>query len=175
MTTRGDRRGLLRRATLSRGVLPYTLAVYSGGSLPLASLWTGAHIYVSDDISGGVEAFSDGINWRRVTDRAVVQPVVSARLYAVGSATGDAEGRAGPYLRGAGIATGTFAGGAIAAAAMSGAGAAVATLQTPPKVPTDLSADGVAIGTMCGAARASAAMSATGTAAGVCSLVGVAV
>lgn len=29
-------------------------------------------IYVSDETGGAVPAFSDGTNWRRVTDRAVV-------------------------------------------------------------------------------------------------------
>lgn len=29
-------------------------------------------IYVSDAIGGPVPAFSDGINWRRVTDKAIV-------------------------------------------------------------------------------------------------------
>lgn len=29
-------------------------------------------IYVSDEAGGAVPAFSDGTNWRRVTDRAVV-------------------------------------------------------------------------------------------------------
>ena len=37
-----------------------------------ASLWTNAMIYVSDETGGAVPAFSDGTNWRRVTDRAVV-------------------------------------------------------------------------------------------------------
>lgn len=29
-------------------------------------------IYVSDEVGGAVVAFSDGTNWRRVTDRAIV-------------------------------------------------------------------------------------------------------
>jgi hypothetical protein len=29
-------------------------------------------IYVSDEVGGAVPAFSDGTNWRRVTDRAIV-------------------------------------------------------------------------------------------------------
>jgi hypothetical protein len=29
-------------------------------------------IYVSDETGGSVMAFSDGSNWRRITDRAVV-------------------------------------------------------------------------------------------------------
>lgn len=32
----------------------------------------GCVIYVSDETGGAVVAFSDGTNWRRVTDRAVV-------------------------------------------------------------------------------------------------------
>lgn len=32
----------------------------------------GSMIYVSDEFGGGVPAFSDGTNWRRVTDRAVI-------------------------------------------------------------------------------------------------------
>jgi hypothetical protein len=31
-----------------------------------------ALIYVSDEVGGAVPAFSDGTNWRRVTDRAIV-------------------------------------------------------------------------------------------------------
>jgi len=37
---------------------------------PLMSL--GLLIYVSDETGGAVPAFSDGANWRRITDRAVV-------------------------------------------------------------------------------------------------------
>ena len=37
-----------------------------------ASLWTGSLIYVSNESGGAVVAFSDGSNWLRVTDRAVV-------------------------------------------------------------------------------------------------------
>jgi hypothetical protein len=37
-----------------------------------ASLWTNAMIYVSDETGGAVLAFSDGTNWRRVTDRNIV-------------------------------------------------------------------------------------------------------
>ena len=41
-------------------------------TLPTASLWTGALIYVSDETGGAVPAFSDGVSWRRVSDRVVV-------------------------------------------------------------------------------------------------------
>jgi hypothetical protein len=48
----------------------YTVA---GVGLPSASAaGAGADIFVSDEAGGAVIAFSDGTNWRRVTDRAVV-------------------------------------------------------------------------------------------------------
>ena len=37
-----------------------------------ASLWPGAMVYVSNETGGSVVAFSDGTDWRRVTDRAIV-------------------------------------------------------------------------------------------------------
>lgn len=46
---------------------PYTVA-----TLPDASEHTGCQVYVSNESGGAVPAFSDGTNWRRVTDRAVV-------------------------------------------------------------------------------------------------------
>ena len=52
---------------LERQTRPYTLA-----SLPLARAMTGAMIYVSDESGGAVMAFSDGTDWRRVTDRAII-------------------------------------------------------------------------------------------------------
>lgn len=174
MTTRSGRRGLLRRAQVQRGTLPFTLASYSGGSLPPASLWTGAHVFVTDDVGGPVEAFSDGVNWRRVTDRAIIAPVVTAAMYGVGVATGEFEGRAGAYLVAAGVAVGTLASASFAGGALSGAGAAVGTLGTPPKVEGALSGAGAATGTLSVSAHASAALSAAGTGAGVCTMVGVA-
>jgi len=52
---------------LERKTRPYTLA-----SLPLARTMTGTMIYVSDESGGAVMAFSDGTDWRRVTDRAII-------------------------------------------------------------------------------------------------------
>jgi len=40
--------------------------------VPSAAAAAGQIIYVSDESSGAVLAFSDGSNWRRVTDGAVV-------------------------------------------------------------------------------------------------------
>ena len=45
---------------------------YTVATLPSAiSNGAGAIIYVSDETGGAVLAFSDGTDWRRVTDRAV--------------------------------------------------------------------------------------------------------
>lgn len=46
---------------------------YTVATVP--SAWTagaGAQIYVSDEAGGAVPAFSDGTNWRRVTDRNTI-------------------------------------------------------------------------------------------------------
>ncbi len=47
------------------------LKAYAKAALPSAGS-AGQVIFVSDDVGGAVLAFSDGTNWRRVTDRAVV-------------------------------------------------------------------------------------------------------
>lgn len=51
---------------------PFGTATYTVATLPTASSWASHHIYVSDETGGYTMAFSDGTNWRRVTDRAVV-------------------------------------------------------------------------------------------------------
>lgn len=48
------------------------LPVYTVATVPDASAWNGSWIHVSDETGGAVPAFSDGTNWRRCTDRAVV-------------------------------------------------------------------------------------------------------
>jgi hypothetical protein len=49
------------------------LAQFSVAGLPGASAnTTGRMIYVVNEVSGAVPAFSDGTNWRRVTDRNIV-------------------------------------------------------------------------------------------------------
>ncbi len=55
--------------TLS-GKSPLPIASYNVASLPPIS--TAEIIFVSDESGGAVLAFSDGTNWRRVTDRAIV-------------------------------------------------------------------------------------------------------
>lgn len=49
-----------------------SLPSYTVASVPAASEWGSGMIFVSDEASGAVPAFSDGTNWRRVTDRAVI-------------------------------------------------------------------------------------------------------
>lgn len=49
-----------------------TLPSYTVATLPSAATYVRRMIYVSDETGGAVPAFSDGTNWRRVTDRAVV-------------------------------------------------------------------------------------------------------
>jgi hypothetical protein len=53
--------------------LPIKLPSYTVGTVPSASTaGAGAHIHVTNETGGAVTAFSDGTNWRRVTDRAVI-------------------------------------------------------------------------------------------------------
>jgi hypothetical protein len=49
---------------------PLQLATFTVATLPAAT--AGRLIYVSDESGGSVVAFSDGTNWRRLTDRAIV-------------------------------------------------------------------------------------------------------
>lgn len=48
------------------------LRSYTVAGLPSAAGLTGAQVYVTNESGGAVPAFSDGTNWRRVTDRAIV-------------------------------------------------------------------------------------------------------
>ncbi|HCC80376.1 MAG: hypothetical protein Tp185DCM00d2C31949971_32 [Prokaryotic dsDNA virus sp.] len=48
------------------------LPVYTVSALPSAPRNIGGQIFVSNESGGAVPAFSDGTNWRRVTDRAIV-------------------------------------------------------------------------------------------------------
>ena len=49
----------------------FVLPSFTTTTLPSASV-VGAMIYVTNESGGAVPAFSDGTNWRRVTDRAIV-------------------------------------------------------------------------------------------------------
>ena len=45
---------------------------YTVATVPDATEYQAGMIFVSDETGGAVPAFSDGTNWRRVTDRAVI-------------------------------------------------------------------------------------------------------
>jgi lysophospholipase L1-like esterase len=51
---------------------PVRVKSYTVAGVPAANVATGQIIFVSDESGGAVMAFSDGTNWRRVTDRAVI-------------------------------------------------------------------------------------------------------
>jgi hypothetical protein len=52
--------------------LPPVLPSYTVAGVPSAATYARGLIYVSNETGGAVIAFSDGTNWRRVTDRAVI-------------------------------------------------------------------------------------------------------
>ncbi len=51
---------------------PLVLSVFTVATLPAAADWTNGLITVSNETGGHTVAFSDGTNWRRVQDRAIV-------------------------------------------------------------------------------------------------------
>ncbi len=69
--TGGDTIVLQWNATEIKALVPITNPTFTVGTLPSAAI-AGQTIYVSDEAGGAVMAFSDGTNWRRSTDRAVV-------------------------------------------------------------------------------------------------------
>lgn len=48
------------------------LVSYTVLTVPHAASYTGGMIFVSNEAGGSIPAFSDGTNWRRVTDRAII-------------------------------------------------------------------------------------------------------
>ncbi len=48
------------------------LPTYTVATVPSAATYARGMIYVSNEAGGAVPAFSDGTNWRRVTDRAII-------------------------------------------------------------------------------------------------------
>lgn len=51
---------------------PVFLPTYTVSTVPSAANYARAWIYVSNESGGAQPAFSDGTNWRRATDRAVI-------------------------------------------------------------------------------------------------------
>ncbi len=54
------------------GRRPLQLQSKTVAGVPPAADWPGCMIYVSNETGGAVPAFSDGTNWRRTTDRAII-------------------------------------------------------------------------------------------------------
>ena len=54
------------------GSLPFPLKSYVVAGVPAASDFEGHIVYISDETGGKTIAFSDGVNWRRVQDRAII-------------------------------------------------------------------------------------------------------
>lgn len=52
--------------------LPPVMPTYTVATVPSAATYARGIIYVSDETGGAVLAFSDGTNWRRLTDRNIV-------------------------------------------------------------------------------------------------------
>lgn len=62
----------IRAALSDVWATPLRLKSFTVTGAPPAADWTGGMIYVTNEAGGAVPAFSDGTNWRRVTDRAVI-------------------------------------------------------------------------------------------------------
>lgn len=74
LTMTGSNGGNPTIGTSSGGIQFSAIPIYPSytvGTLPAVGT-AGGNIYVSNESGGAVPAFSDGTNWRRVTDRAIV-------------------------------------------------------------------------------------------------------
>jgi hypothetical protein len=58
--------------SLIDGTEPVRVPSYTAATVPAASAWPHAVIYVSNETGGATLAFSDGTDWRRTSDRAVI-------------------------------------------------------------------------------------------------------
>jgi|GEM_PF-1079538 len=57
----------------TESLIPFKVPTYSVGAQPSAiTSGAGAIVYINNEAGGAVLAFSDGVNWRRTTDRAIV-------------------------------------------------------------------------------------------------------
>lgn len=52
--------------------LTFQLSTYTVATVPAAATYPRGLIYVSNESGGATPAFSDGTNWRRFADRAVI-------------------------------------------------------------------------------------------------------
>ena len=54
------------------GQEPSPVPIYGVSGVPSATEYAAHMIYVSDESGGATLAFSDGVNWRRTSDRAII-------------------------------------------------------------------------------------------------------
>lgn len=62
----------IERAIDAPRAAPLQLAGYTVASAPPATAWPCGVIFVADEAGGATIAFSDGADWRRVQDLAVI-------------------------------------------------------------------------------------------------------
>lgn len=62
----------MRRDGIGTAFAPIRLETYTVAGAPAAADYTQGLIYVSNETGGATVAFSDGTNWRRVQDRAII-------------------------------------------------------------------------------------------------------
>jgi len=70
--TRAWLRWVSRVTRILRGGEPLRVASYKVATLPPAAAWSRCVVVVTDETGGETLAVSDGTDWRRVTDLAVV-------------------------------------------------------------------------------------------------------
>jgi hypothetical protein len=58
--------------SVDEDALIFQAKTYTVTGLPSAATYPRGVVYVSNEAGGATIAFSDGANWRRVTDRAIV-------------------------------------------------------------------------------------------------------
>lgn len=71
-TTEAAEDAFLSRDGLLEATGPVRLATYTVATVPAAADYTQGLIYVSNEAGGATPAFSDGTNWRRFADRAII-------------------------------------------------------------------------------------------------------
>lgn len=69
--TKSGASGAGTSGNLARYAIQQPLASFTVSTLPSAAV-AGKLIFVTDESGGAVPAFSDGTNWLRITDRAIV-------------------------------------------------------------------------------------------------------
>ena len=58
--------------SLTNGGEPFPLKSFTVSGLPSAATYKNHAVMVSDEATGNVPAYSDGTNWRRFSDNAMV-------------------------------------------------------------------------------------------------------